>query len=97
DPNSRTKQRPATTGETENGRSIRVIRKALPRKSNLAIAQAAAMPKTALRGTAIAAVMRVRRIAETASGLASVAAAARQPSRSASVKTATGGGDRKIT
>ena len=46
-----------------------MIRKALPRKSNLAIAQAAAMPKTALSGTAIAATIRVSRIAERASGL----------------------------
>ena len=38
--------RPETTGDTENGRSIRVIRKVLPRNSNLAIAQAAASPKT---------------------------------------------------
>ena len=34
------------TGDTEKGRSISVIRKALPLNSNLAIAQAAATPKT---------------------------------------------------
>ena len=33
------------TGETEKGRSIKVISKLLPGNSNLAMAQAAAMPK----------------------------------------------------
>ena len=80
EPKSSTKQRPATTGDTENGRSISVIRNALPRKSNLAIAQAAAMPKTALSGTATAAVIRVSRIADTASWVKSVARAADTPS-----------------
>ena len=56
------------TGETENGRSISVIRKALPLNSNLAIAQAAATPKTRLSGTAIAATSSVRRIADGVSG-----------------------------
>ena len=45
-----------------------VIRKALPLKSNLAIAHAAARPKTALSGIAIAAVMSVSRIAACESG-----------------------------
>ena len=61
------------TGETENGRSISVIRSCLPRKSNLAIAQAAATPKTRFSGTAIAAASSVSRIAERASGSASAA------------------------
>ena len=87
-PNSSTKHSPATTGETENGRSINVIRKALPRKSNLAMAQAAAMPKTAFSGTAMAAVSRVSRIAERASGSCRVAAAKATPCFSASAKTA---------
>ena len=43
----------------------------MPRKSNLAIAQAAAMPKTALSGTAMAAMISVSRIADRASGLPS--------------------------
>ena len=60
----------------------------MPRKSNLAIAQAAAMPKTALSGTAIAATMSVSRIADRASGLPSAATAAPTPSASASAKTA---------
>ena len=54
-PKTSTKMSPATTGETENGRSISVISSCLPRNSNLAIAQAAATPKTRFSGTAIAA------------------------------------------
>jgi hypothetical protein len=42
-PNSSTKQRPASTGDTENGRSNSLIWNALPRKSNFAIGQPAAM------------------------------------------------------
>ena len=56
------------TGETEKGRSISVIRKLFPGKSNLAIAQAAAMPKTKLSGTAMAAAISVNWIAAAASG-----------------------------
>ena len=48
------------TGDTENGRSISVIRNALPRNSYLAIAQAAATPNTRLAGTAIAATISVK-------------------------------------
>ena len=59
------------TGLTENGRSISVIRKVLPRKSNLAIAQAAITPNTRLRVTEIAATSSVSRIADSASGSAS--------------------------
>ena len=72
-PNSSTKIRPAITGETENGRSISVISRLLPRNSNLAIAQAAATPKTRLSGTAIAAASSVSRIAASASGSTSAA------------------------
>ena len=43
-PNSSTKIRPEITGETENGRSISVISRRLPRNSNFAIAHAAATP-----------------------------------------------------
>ena len=72
-PNSSTKTRPEITGLTENGRSISVIRKVLPRKSNLAIAQAAITPKTRLRPTEIAATSSVSLIADSASGSASAA------------------------
>ena len=44
-----------------------VIRKLLPLNSNLAIAQAAATPKTRLAGTEIAATSSVSRIAASAS------------------------------
>ncbi len=67
-PNTSTYIRPATTGEIENGRSIRVIRKALPRNSNLAMHQAAATPNTRFTGTAISAVIRVSLMADQASG-----------------------------
>jgi hypothetical protein len=60
--------RPAMTGLTENGRSMKVRSRFLPRKSNLAIDHAAAMPKTRLSGTETAAASRVSLIAETASG-----------------------------
>ncbi len=38
------------TGETANGRSISVVKKLLPRNSNLAMHQAAARPKIVLAG-----------------------------------------------
>ena len=47
-----------------------VISSDLPLKSYLAIAHAAATPKTRLAGTAIAAAVSVRRIADSASGSA---------------------------
>ena len=59
------------TGLTENGRSISVIRKVLPRNSNFAIAQAATTPNTKLRPTEIAATSSVSLIADSASGSAS--------------------------
>ena len=94
-PKSSTKQRPATTGETENGRSMRVIRNALPRKSNLAIAQAAAMPKTALSGTAIAGDDQRQPDRRPRVGVAEGARPPRRrPRRSAWAKTATSGAKR---
>ena len=72
-PNMSTNTSPATTGDTENGRSIKVISACLPRKRNFAIAQAAAIPNTMFKGTAIAAASTVRRNAAKAS--ASVIAA----------------------
>jgi len=59
---------PATTGETENGRSIRVIRIDFPRNLNFAMAHAAANPNNTLSGTAIAATVKVNRIAAQESG-----------------------------
>ena len=50
------------TGETANGKSISVISMLLPWNSNLAMAQAAAMPNTVLTGTTMAAVSNVNLI-----------------------------------
>src|SRR6185503_13128379 len=65
-PNTSTKTRPEITGDTENGRSIRLIRSCLPRKSNLVMAQAAATPNTRLSGTARTAISSVSWIADRA-------------------------------
>ncbi len=51
---------PEMTGDTANGRSISVISRFLPRKSNFAIAHAAADAEDELAGTAIAAASSVR-------------------------------------
>src|SRR5258708_37822894 len=59
-PKSKTNTKPDVTGETENGRSIKEMSAVLPGKSNLAIAQEAAIPKIKLAGTAIAATNNVR-------------------------------------
>ncbi len=67
-PKTRMKTSPATTGDTEKGRSISVMRRLLPRNWNFAIAQAAATPKTRFSGTAIAATVSVKPIAARASG-----------------------------
>ena len=52
---------------------MKVMSNCLPGKSNLVMAQAAAMPNTRLSGTAIAAVSSVSRIADSASGSISAA------------------------
>ena len=85
-PNSCTKIRPATTGDTANGRSISVVSRRLPRKSNLVIAHAAAIPKTALAGTVNAVTRSVNQIAASASGASIADTYACQPLRSASTK-----------
>ena len=71
------------TGETANGRSISVISRLLPRNSNLAIAQAAATPKTRFSGTAMAAVINVSLIACQAAGSRKLAQIGRHPVREA--------------
>ena len=63
----------------------------LPRKSNLAIAQAAATPKTMLTGTAITAVTTVSKIAWSVSGCAIVAAKTAEPCENAWSKMSTSG------
>src|SRR5690606_22125221 len=87
EPNSRMNTRPATTGERENGRSIRVMSSCLPRKSNLAIAQAAATPNTVLSGTTTAAVIRVSWIADTVSGVRSASQYTSSPLENAYART----------
>jgi hypothetical protein len=67
----------------------------LPAKLNLAIAQAAAKPKTRLRGTAILAAIRVSLIAARASGSSKLAKYAPRPFSSAAEKTAARGRGRK--
>ena len=67
-PKSTTNINPATTGETEKGKSISVTKRLLPGKENFAIDQAAARPKTRLAGTAMAATIKVSFTAAMASG-----------------------------
>ncbi len=69
---------------------------ALPRQSNLVIAQAAAMPKAAFSGTTMAATVSVSQIADCASGSDSEASAKAQPRRSASSNTAIRGAKSRI-
>ena len=83
------------TGDTENGRSISVVRKALPLNSNLAIAQAAATPKTRLSGTAMAATSKVSQIADSVSGSASVSHTLAGPRLNAWSNTTISGSSRK--
>ena len=59
---------PATTGETENGRSISVTSTRLSRKWNRAMDQAAARPNGRFNGTTHRAVSSVSRTALSASG-----------------------------
>ena len=58
-PKSSTKIMPEITGETANGRSIRVISRFLPGNSNLEMHHAAATPNTRFIGTAMAATSSV--------------------------------------
>src|SRR5437773_2768840 len=83
------------TGETENGKSIKVVSRLLPGNENLAIAQAAATPNTTLSGTAIAVAVSVRRIAANASESAMAATYTATPFLSPSTKTNASGAKRK--
>ncbi len=64
-----------------------MIRNALPGNSNLAIAQAAQTPKARLNGTVMAAVIRVRRTADSASGSLMASSAGPTPCFRASMNT----------
>src|SRR5690606_6407873 len=94
-PNTSTYIRPTMTGDTENGKSIRVVSRCLPRNSNLAIAQAAATPNTRFSGTEITAVSKVSLIAERASGSDKACQYTSAPLRKASTNTASKGSSRK--
>jgi len=72
-PNNSTSTKPATTGETASGRSMKASSRRLPGNSNLATAQAVARPSSAFTGTAMAATSRVRRIAARVSGSSTAA------------------------
>ena len=72
---------PEMTGDTANGRSISVVSRFLPRKSNLAIAQPAQTPNTRFNGTAIAAASSVSFSAAIASGCVIASTYAPQPLR----------------
>src|SRR3546814_11367453 len=82
-PKSSTKIRPDTTGDTEKGKSMKVMSRLVPGKSNLAIAQDEARPKSTLSGTLMAATRRVSLLAAKASGSMIAAATASMPSFSA--------------
>src|SRR5471030_2320310 len=79
------------TGDTEKGKSIKVTRKVLPEKSNLAMDQAAAMPNTVLSGTAMAATVSDSRTAARLSGSTMASQKAVKPLANASVNTSTSG------
>src|SRR5580765_764644 len=86
--------RPETTGDTENGRSISVVRAFFPGNVNFAIVQAAAIPNTRLTGTAIAATSSVSSIAATASGAVIAVKYTPNPFLSACTRTKASGANR---
>src|ERR1035437_3764770 len=94
-PNNTTNINPATTGDTENGRSMSVIKIDLPRNSNLATAHAATTPKIVFNGTVMAATISVSRIAAHESLFASAAQYAAKPFWNACAKTLTSGSSKK--
>src|SRR3546814_20647778 len=87
--------RPATTGDTEKGRSMKEISRLLPGKSNFAIDHEAAMPKTMLSGTLMPATRSVRLIAASESGPVKELPNAVASVESASPKTDASGRQRK--
>ena len=86
---------PEMTGDTANGRSISVVSRFLPRKSNLAMAQPAQTPNTRFNGTAIAAASSVSFSAAIASGCVIASVYAPHPCENASEKTSVSGRTRK--
>src|SRR4249919_1168085 len=89
--NNSTRHRPATTGDTANGRSISDSSNFLKRNSKRVTAHAISVPKTALTGITIAAVNKVSRSAERASGSRRAAHHALKPSPNAAPSTISSG------
>src|SRR4029079_1640725 len=96
-PNNSTKMRPETTGDTENGKSIKVTRTFFPGKRHLATHQAAATPKTTFNGTATAATSSVRNTAARVSGAMMASIHPVTPWRKASTRTIASGSTRNST
>ena len=84
------------TGETENGRSIKVSRKLFQKKSNFVTHQDATTPKNMLRGTEMIATVRVSFTAEIASLSVIAAKYVSRPWLNASVKMMMIGISKKI-
>src|SRR5690349_1889182 len=82
---------PDTTGDTASGRSMSVMRMLLPRNSNLAIHQAAVMPKIVFSGTTMAAAVSVNRIDARVASSEKLEKYAVQPCSSAMANTAASG------
>ncbi|MNM67463.1 hypothetical protein D3C81_789990 [compost metagenome] len=93
-PNNRMNTSPATTGDTENGRSIKVTNQRFPGKLCLLTTQAAATPKTRFNGTTMAVTMSVSFTADNASGSLIATQNACTPPRKASTKTSSNGSSR---
>src|SRR5690606_37166119 len=91
EPNSSTRHRPATTGETANGRSTRASSTRLPGNSKRVSDQAATRPNTPLIGITIAAVSRVSLSAAIASGVTSAAHQVAKPLPKAETSTISSG------
>src|SRR5207342_2673633 len=91
DPNSSTRHRPATTGDTANGRSINASSTRLPRNSKRVTAHAVSTPKNALSGITIAAVSRVSLSAARASGSINAANQTSRPFSNAAPSTIASG------
>src|SRR4249919_1859594 len=91
EPNSSTRHRPATTGDTANGRSISASSTRLPRNSKRVTAHAVSTPKNALSGMTIAAVSRVSLSAARASGSTSAANQTPRPFSNAAPSTIASG------
>ena len=90
-PNSNTRHKPATTGDTANGRSISASSTRLPRKAKRVIVHAVSMPKKALTGITMAATVRLSSSAASASGSAIAAHHSENPLPKAEASTTSSG------